>query len=65
MATEQPGFEPARLFRLVDPRRKSVQKSSPKRGIPEASVEESMERNQPGGFGQDRGQLPQALEGLH
>ena len=57
--------QPHGLHFLVDSPRKSVSETPPERRITETSVEESLERNYIGDPGQDRGQLSEALKGLH
>jgi hypothetical protein len=53
------------LKNMVDSRRKSVLENPPECGVFETSVEESVEWNQLGNFGQDRKQFSKAPEGLY
>ena len=64
MAAEFTGFEPSRLCRLVDSRRKGMPEASPEHRIFEKSAEEGLERNHMGNCDQDRRRLPDAIEGL-
>ena len=65
MAPEQSGSQPHGLRNLVDSPRKSLSETPPERRITETSVEESLGRNYIGDPDQDRGQLSEALKGLH